>query len=205
MKVQTFLAAIFSIISLTISFEVLSEEKAERPAYNAGECWKFRELHRNYISSVSGDQALPSNGLHEICYVEGNFVEVTDGAKIALPKNGLWSPILFTDEQTRYIKFPIYPGKETTEDYQANVRGTNRKERRKSIVRVTGVEPVTSSAGTFRAFKIVRENYFYGKLLDKWQYFYSAETKSMVKYNYEAVTSVDATREVELLEFRPAK
>jgi hypothetical protein len=107
-------------------------------------------------------------------------------------------------KDNRHLRFPLSVGQKWTEEFATEVRGTNRRVKRTSETRVVGVERVTTDAGTYETFKIERDTWSGGRLMSLWRYFYSAQTKSVVKYNYQALIGSSATREVELIKFRAA-
>lgn len=199
-KVLLFLVA--GVLLIT-PFKVFGQE-AQAPLYKEGECWLFRSVSKNYQGYVSGVLALPVDGDHKICFLEGKFFEVDGDAKPEISTASTWNSILYMAEN-RYLKFPLIVGQKRTEEYQTRVRGTNRLERRTAETRILGVEHITTSAGAYRAFKIERDNWCRGGLCGRWIYFYSPQTKSVVKYNYEATMGSTATREVELIKFWPVQ
>jgi hypothetical protein len=107
--------------------------------------------------------------------------------------------------ETRQLKFPLVVGQKRSEKFETNVRGTNRLESRNTEIETVGIDQITTPAGTYRAFKIYRNDWGYGKSLNKWIYFYSPETKSIIKYNYEALSGSSATWDVDLIKFLPVQ
>ena len=107
--------------------------------------------------------------------------------------------------ETRHLNFPLILGQKRTEEFTARIRGTNRLQRRASEISVVGIEPITCSAGAYETFKIETNEWCGGKSCGKWICFYSPQTKSVVKYNYEATLGSTATWEVDLIEFLPVQ
>jgi hypothetical protein len=190
-------------VLLIPAFKVFGQE-AEAPVYKKGECWLFRSVSKNYQGYVSGDLALPVNGDHKICFLESKFFEVDGATKAQVSTGGPWNNILYMRE-TRYLKFPLIVGQKRTEDFETRLRGTNRRERRTFESSVLGTEDITSPAGTYQTFKIETNGWCGGKSCGKWMYFYSPQTKSVVKYNYEATFGSTATWEVDLIQFLPVQ
>jgi hypothetical protein len=151
---------------------------------------------------VSGVLALPVNGDHKICFLERKFFELDGGTKSQISTGSLWNNILYMREN-RYLKFPLIVGQKRTEEFETRVRGTNRRERRTAETSVIGIEDITSSAGAYQTFKIETNGWCGGKACGKWIYFYSPQTKSIVKCNYQATLGSTATWEVDLIEFSP--
>jgi hypothetical protein len=71
-------------------------------------------------------------------------------------------------------------------------------------VRVSGIEDVITPAGTFRAFKLEKEDST--GPASRWltTYFYSPEIRSVIKSHYDSSHGTDGTggkREIELIKF----
>jgi len=185
------------------AFKVLGQE-AQAPVYKQGECWLFSSVSKNYQGYVSGVLALPVNGDHKVCFLERRFFEMDGGTKSQISTGSVWNNILYMREN-HYFKFPLIVGQKRTEEFKSRVRGTNRLARRTSESSILDVEDITSSAGAYQAFKIERTEWCGGKSCGRWIYFYSPQTKSVVKYNYEATLGSTATWEVDLIQFLPVQ
>jgi hypothetical protein len=197
---------LFSLVASVLlipAFKVFGQE-AQAPVYQDGECWLFRSVSKNYQGYVSGVLALPANGEHKICFLQGKFFEIDGDTKSVVSTAGLWNSILYMAE-TRELKFPLVVGQKRTEEFKTRVRGTNRLEPRRTEIQVVDIDQIMTPAGAYRSFKIHRDDWWYGKLVSKWIYFYSPETKSIVKYNYEALVGSTATWEVDLIKFLPVQ
>jgi hypothetical protein len=199
-KVQLFLLAGVLLISV---FEVFGQE-GQAPVYKEGECWLFRSVGKNYQGYVSGVLALPVNGDHNICFLGRKFLEVDGATKSELSTASPWNNILYMRE-TRFLKFPFVVGQKRTEEFKTRVRGTNRLQRRTSETSILGIEDITSPAGAYQTFKLETDEWCGGKSCGRWTYFYSPQTKSVVKYNYEATLGSTATWEVDLIKFSPVQ
>jgi hypothetical protein len=145
---------------------------------------------------------MPVNGDHKICFMERRFFEVDGGTKSQISTGSVWNNILYMRENL-YLKFPLIVGHKRTEEFETRIRGTNRHERRVAESSVLGIEDITSSAGAYQAFKIETIHWCGGKSCGRYIYFYSPQTKSIVKYNYEATLGSTATWEVDLVQFSP--
>jgi hypothetical protein len=179
-------------------------QEAKAPVYKEGECWVFRSVSKNFQGYFSGDLALPVNGDHKICFLERKFWELDGGTKSQISTGSLWNNLLYVREN-RNLKFPLIVGQKTTEEFETRIRGTNRRQRGTAEISVVGMEPVTSSAGAYETFKIENNHWCGGKSCGKWMYFYSPQTKSVVKYNYQATLGSTATWEVDLIQFLPVQ
>jgi hypothetical protein len=183
------------------AFKVFGQE-AQAPIYKEEECWVFSSVSKNFQGYVSGVLAMPVNGDHKICFMEGEFVEVDGGAKTQISTGSVWNNILYLRENL-HLKFPLIVGQKRSEDFEARIRGTNRRERRTSENSVLSIEDITSSAGAYQTFKIETNHWCGGKSCGRYIYFYSPQTKSVVKYNYQATLGSTATWEVDLVQFSP--
>jgi hypothetical protein len=188
---KNFLLFLVAGVLLIPAFEVFGQE-AQAPVYKEGECWVFRSVSQNYQGYVSGVLAMPVNGDHKICFLERRFFEVDQGVKSQISTGSVWNNILYMREN-RYLKFPLIIGHKRTEEFETRIRGTNRRQRGTSEISILGIEHITSSAGAYPAFKLEKNNWCGGKSCGRYIYFYSPQTKSIVKYNYEATLGSTAT------------
>lgn len=112
------------------------------------------------------------------------------------------------DPQYQYLRFPLVVGQKWTREYRTRAPGPSYGlYARRAEHRVVGVEQIATDAGAFRAFKIESELVTSYGGRGVYIYYYSPETKSVVKFT---VTDTDprgsssATREVELIKFGTA-
>jgi hypothetical protein len=185
------------------AFKVFGQE-AQAPVYREGECWVFRSASKNFQGYVSGVLALPVNGDHRIWFLESRFFELDGGRKSQISTGSLWNSILYMRENL-YLKFPLIVGQKRTEEFKARIRGTNRLQNRTLESTVLGLEQITSSAGAYQTFKIETNHWCGGNSCGRYIYFYSPQTKSVVKYNYQATLGSTATWEVDLVQFSPVQ
>jgi len=107
--------------------------------------------------------------------------------------------------ETLHLKFPFIVGQKRTEEFETRIRGTNRRQRGTAESSIIGIEQITSPAGAYQTFKIETNHWCGGKSCGKWIYFYSPETKSVVKFNYQATVGSTAIWEVDLIQFLPVQ
>ena len=113
-------------------------------------------------------------------------------------------------EQRPQLKFPLSVGQKWTYEYKTRPPGFKQDQNRSVEVSVTGMEQVTTPAGSFKAYKLVRtESWLRQGKQTGWTsntvtYFYSPETRSIVKRSSANETS-SATVELELIKFTPRK
>jgi hypothetical protein len=189
---------------MSVAFQAAADETADRPNYEDGDCWVFRSVTKNYSGQSSGEGAMPRDGEHRICFLESQFFVADGSERMPISIVSPWAAIV-PIEKNRTLKFPIAIGRATKEEYRDNVRGTKRYQRVISEVHVVGIEEVKTPAGSFESFKIERDNMLGGGLGSKYLYFFSSQTKSIVKYHYEAVIGSSATWDVELVQYELAK
>ena len=106
---------------------------------------------------------------------------------------------------SRELDFPLFVGK--TWQYNYELTGTRGTRHRNVTFQVLALERIESAVGAFGAFKI-EKNIQWATAGPRWGtsvenvhaiYFYSPQTKSIVKYRSEGTDG--ATREVELVKF----
>ena len=188
-------------VLLMPAFKVFGQE-AQAPVYKEGECWVFRSLSKNYQGYVSGVLAMPVNGDHKICFLDGEFFELEGARKSQISTGSVWNNILYM-RQNLHLKFPLIVGQKRTEEFETRIRGTNQRQKGTAESSILGIEDITSTAGAYQTFKIETNHWCGGKSCGRYIYFYSPQTKSVVKYNYQATLGSTATWEVDLVQFSP--
>ena len=157
------------------AFKVFGQE-AQAPIYKEGECWLFSSVSKNFQGYVSGVLAMPVNGDHKICFMEGKFVEVDGGAKTQISTGSVWNNILYLRENL-HLKFPLIVGQKRSEDFETRIRGTNRREKRTSESSVLGIEQITSPAGAYETFKIETKRLVRGQSVRQMDLFLQSPNK----------------------------
>ena len=194
-----FVGAIFSHL------QAFSQDEATKPAYRNGESWLFSSKDSGAIGS---DPSKMLNGTYELSIVDGKFkiAAVTGAQKEELdPRPPTLSCLL---GYCQNLNFPLTVGKQWTQDYKGTYIGSSKTMARKITREVKGIEQVTTPAGTFRAFKLESDDRAGPR--DYWvtNYWYSPETKSIVKYQFDATAGgqeAGLKRDIELIKFSPAK
>ena len=96
-------------------------------------------------------------------------------------------------------------GQKWTYQYERSARGGKRSQTRSGEIAVTGVQQVTTAAGSFKVFKLAKSESWSrggrrgGNSGDSSTYFFSPDTKSVVKSSF--ANEAGGTREIELLKF----
>lgn len=101
------------------------------------------------------------------------------------------------------FKFPLSAGQKWSYSYQARAVGAKKPIQRQVEIKVSGPEQVATSAGTFKAFKITKEDWMASK--NNWVtiHYWIPETNSVVKSSYDSTEggSFATVRNVELVKF----
>jgi hypothetical protein len=122
---------------------------------------------------------------------------------------GLLKRMLAITDDHKYLQFPLAVNKQWSAQFE-DVSRTGRVGNESAETSVLGVEDVTTTAGTFRAFKIERYEIVGSGTPGgranrprriEHTYYYSPETRSIVKYH--RLTPGIGTREIELIKFTP--
>jgi len=191
-------------------------QQAEAPVYKGGGTWTYRVNSKLFVGQRSD---LLTDGDYEITFQEGKrrIFQLDGGQKVeqANPRElSLMLPLKGVIEaDTQYFQFPLAAGKKWTARYYSKpasrwITAENS---------VTGIETVTTSAGTFPAFKIERQvsiaagTVYVGTFHTQstYIYFYSPQTRSLLKYQFKSEQAAGGggnlspiqTTDIELIKF----
>jgi hypothetical protein len=161
--------------------EAVNGERVQAPLYTSG-AWTYHAEHQTYsglwkTDLLTGDwQVSLQNGSAKIARLDGR----------RLSENNEFCPIdvvLPTAEVNsappKYFNFPLWVGK----DWRGSELLRHRWRSTRSTV--TGAESVVTPAGTFNAYRIDRTAWMFVGTANYYvtqSYFYSPQTRSMVKY-----------------------
>ena len=158
------------------------QERSEAPTFIDGDFWQYRVVeHGEYMKT---EREL--NGIYEIAYANGQFkafkletnqkTELRSGAGILIGLVG--------QSALQHLLFPLFKDKSWTTDYMFGPRRREVDRNVRAMTKVTDFGEVTISLGTFKAFKLEREARF--KNVDHWifVYYWSPQTKSIIKYQW---------------------
>jgi hypothetical protein len=194
------------------------ELRAEAPIYKTGESWTY-PVGTKYFETSTSRELL--NGDYEIIFKGGKrLIFSLDGnGRTPLERSagilGIMLPVKdVLSHQTQYFQFPLEVGKGwKTRYHQADYRRDISLE-----MKVVGIESVTTPAGVFFAYKIERTfSYVSGgravitQVYVTEHYFYSPETRSVVKYHYKleyrstGLTNLHSTVDAELISMKEAQ
>lgn len=209
-------------VLLLAAFNVFGQEQAEAPKYKNGDFWHFRGAEREGFTHTT--DAL--HGDYKVRYSErklkvfkleaGQELELSegDGQELEFPEGDktyqirvLRRMLAVRQDALQYLQFPLFVGKKWTGSYRTRLRGAGpRLYTHQMENHVSGIEEVTTQAGTIAAFKIERQ-VWRGQFRTWLTYFYSPLTKSIVKYSYheESRGKICCKREIELIKFGSAR
>jgi hypothetical protein len=170
-----------------------------------GDFWQYRVVE--YGEYLKTDREL--NGIYEIVYSDGRFkafqLETNQKTELHTEVGVLWG--LIGQTALQHIQFPLFEVKSWTTDYVFRPRRREVDRNLRAVTKVTDFTEVTVSAGTYKAFKFEREARF--KSVDHWNfvYYWSPQTKSIVKYEMNVLKGEAAgnKRQVELIQFGSAR
>ena len=194
------------------SVDALAQEQAAKPEYKEGDVWQYRVSEKGFAAYSS--EAL--NGNYELTFVQGKikafFLNGSNKEEVNLAHNEPGEDLLLllggTDERPD-LKFPLTAGQKWTYQYETTPRASRRSQTRSGEIVVTAVEQVTTAAGSFKAFKLVKSESWSrtvkrgGMSGNSSTYFFSPDTKSVVKSSF--INDAGGTRDIELLKFTPGR
>lgn len=204
------LAAIFWFIAATCV-----QAQAPAPVFKQGDTWHYKYAPTGGIRSSTDTL----DGVYEITFTQGGFklyeVEGGSGRGGEIPVQigtGDRSERLLSGfgqvEKRQVLSFPLSVGQKWNYEYTTSPPGFSSNQTRSVEVNVVGMEDVTTPAGTFKAYKVVRVETYAPRprarnlVRATATYFYSPETRSIVKGALTRDTS-DATQDYELIKFTP--
>jgi hypothetical protein len=192
---------------------VRAQEQAPAPSFKEGDTWQFNISRKGQIAS-STDQ---NDGMYELSVTQGTvkLYEVNGSQKNELPiqpdgpTQALLRLVGKSDQRTD-LKFPLSVGQKWNYQYETRPAGLPRNQRRSVEVNVAGMEQVTTPAGSFKAYKLIRSESWSttgrgggaGGGSSTTTYFYTPETRSIVKLSL-ASDNNPGTVETELIKFTP--
>lgn len=201
MRKLRFLAVIV-ISALSAQSQAFSQDDAIKPSYKNGETWLYSAKEGGSTGSVSN----PINGYYELSIVDGKLkiVGVNGSQREELDPRPASLVNLLTFGPN--LNFPLTVGKQWDRHYKVAYYGSRKEVSRKITYEVKGIEQVTTTAGTFRAFRLESDDRSGPR--DYWAtiYWYSPETKSIVKSQFDSTSGGQETglkRDIELIKFTP--
>jgi hypothetical protein len=194
---------------------ILAQEQAAAPVHKEGDTWQFNFSRKGQIAS-STEQ---NDGMYELSVTQGvvKIYEANGSQKNEIliqpdgSSQGLLRLIGKSDQQDRpNLKFPLLAGQKWNYEFVTRPAGSKRDQRRHVEVNVAGMEQVTTPAGSFKAYKLIKSESWSttgprggtGGGSNTATYFYSPETRSIVKRS-NVNDNNPGTVETELIKFTP--
>jgi hypothetical protein len=204
------------VIFVLAPLSLFAQEEAPGPVYKDGEFWHFRAAEKDFL--IHTTRAVGGN--YEVFY-SGGKVEVKalreEEAKTREDIGHLRRMLSLPNDEWQLLQFPLAVGKKWNTSFQVTSRLRGRLVNRNAETSVTGMEQITTPAGTFRAFKIERRDYTAGRTISprggtaggeifSLTYYYSPDTRSIIKYfddreNPDRIGISEGKREIELIKF----
>jgi hypothetical protein len=209
---KTILLSVLVAVILWNTAILFAQEQAPAPVYKEGDTWQFNIFRKGYIGTSTDHNA----GMYEVSVTQGVVkVYEIDGSKKSEkpvepdgPTQTFVRLIGKSEDQRPTLKFPMSVGQKWTYEYVTRPPGSKFNQRRSAEVNVVGMEQVTTPAGSFRAYKLIRsESWVVGSRSGSTGsstaiYFYSPETRSIVKSSTVQEHN-PGTVETELIKFTP--
>jgi hypothetical protein len=192
---------------------LFSQEQAPAPSFKVGDTWQFNISRKGQIASSTDE----NEGMYELSFSQGAVklyqIDGSQKNEIRIQPEGPSQQLLRLigkSDQRPDLKFPLSAGQKWTYDYETRPAGQPREQKRSVEVNVSGMEQVTTPAGTFKAYKLIKTEGWLavgkkGGAASRGNtttYFYSPETRSIVKSSTVNENN-PGTVETELIKFTP--
>src|SRR5262245_19517817 len=195
---------------------VFAQEQAPAPSFKEGDTWQFNISRKGQVG-MTRDQ---TQGTYELSVAQGGIkIYAVNGSQktempiqVSGPSQELLRLVGKSDQQPD-LKFPLSVGQKWTYEYEYRDAGQVRDQRRSAEVNVAGTEQMTTPAGAFQAYKLVKSEHWSTSGTSRSKgggstnngtttYFYSPVTKSIVKSSNVNEKNTK-TVEIELINFTP--
>ncbi len=193
-------------------FDAFAQGQTGKPEYKEGDSWQYKVSEKDFTADSS--EAL--NGNYELAYTAGkfkaSFLNGTAKEEVNVSPNEPGEILLLLVGGTQErpdLKYPLVTGQKWTYQYQNTPRGARQSQTRSVEVVVGADEQVTVPAGTFKAIKLVKSEWWTstGKKARRngqtTTYFFSSDAKAVIKSVLENDDS--GKREIELVTFSLAR
>jgi hypothetical protein len=167
------------------------------PTYSDGDFWSM-----NVIENFTVYDSRALKGVYELRYSDKRFQVVKE--KQPVSANEAPIAVLFALVGRgrymggQYLKFPLNIGQKWSHKYESVARGSRAVLSWDAETAVKGAENITTLAGKFWVFKIIREAWSHRGSKATCTYYYSPEAKSIIKMLCEFPSG---TRSVEVIKF----
>jgi hypothetical protein len=184
---------------------LLAQEQLSAPVHKEGDTWQFNISKKGQRTSSTAQ----IEGTYELSITKGavKLYEIKGSQKNEIRPMQELLFLIGKSEQQPGLRFPLSVGQKWTYRYQNRFLPGRR---RSAEVNVSGIEQVTTPAGTFKAYKLIRSeswsvpSIFGGRGGSTSTYFYSPETRSIVKLSTASEDDPGTVEtETELIKFTP--
>jgi hypothetical protein len=192
-----------------VSGTLYSQDQVSAPVFKDGDTWLF-----NIARETTATSTASTHGTYEVKFEQGKLrlfsINGDQREEMTISPDGPSQGLLLLlgrSEQRPVLKFPFSVGQKWSYDYEITPTGERRRRRRSVEVDVAGIESVNTSAGSFKAYKLlVNESWSTGSNVGGTTstYFYSPDTGSMIKRSTQNARN-PATVETELIKFTPGR
>jgi hypothetical protein len=197
-------ASMIAFLLWAINVSSYGAEKIEMSAANEGDRWEFKANTKEMLTSTTDIL----NGNYEVVFLQGRFEvsQIVDGQKVGATagvSEKLKRMIAVGQDDLQLLNFPLSVSKKWTANYRHVSPGARRAQQRQATFQVENTQRIKVDAGEFQAFRIRGS----GQTVDasvarEWGYFYSPDTKSIVKFYYDSGVGVQSGKEeIELTKF----
>ena len=193
-----------AIVLLLSAVIVRAQDKAQAPSFKNGDFWRFKVTVLS--KAVGSSSNLLGDGIYEVSYSSGQFgvFKLNGDQKEQLVQNqtgGILS--LIGRKNNRDLKFPLTVGQKWDYRYERTAVGARKSFQSHVTIEVSGAEQMTTGAGTFRTFKLEKDDRAGPQGVWTTVSYYSPETKSVVKQllDSQSGTGTGYKRELELVKF----
>lgn len=197
---------ILSVLGVFHGFAV-GNEQVSQPALQEGDRWTFRATKKEGITSTSGALV----GDYEIVFSGGHLevFEVVGEKKMPATAGNaeqLRRLIPLHQDDLQFLNFPLTVGKKWPVTYRHTPEGATKSQLRSAEFMVENAEQTQTEAGEFRTLRIKGTGKTHGgSLMREWDYFYSPDSKSIVKFHYDSgVGTQSGKTDIELVSFGQA-
>jgi len=139
---------------------LFAQEQALAPIHKEEDTWQFNIFRKGQI----GTSTELIEGMYEVSVTQGvvKLYQIDGGQKNekAIEPDGQTQTFVRligkSDNERPTLKFPLSVGQRWTHQYEIRPPGSKFNQRRSAEVNVVGIEQVTTPAGSFKAYKLIK-------------------------------------------------
>src|SRR5262245_5402046 len=156
---KTILLSVLAAAIFLSTAILIAQEQAPAPTFKEGDTWQFNIVPKGQLGK-STDQ---NEGMHELTVTQGvvKLYKISGGQRNeqpvqpAGPTQALFRLVGKSDLR-QDLKFPLSLGQKWTYEYVTRLPASKFDARRYAEVDVVGMEQVTTPAGSFKAYKLIK-------------------------------------------------